>query len=246
MSYILDALRKSDQQRQHGKSPTLLTAQAPTSDTKRPNYLLNSVLAAILLCSGIVVGWLRPWQTKQPVPAAEPVASMPNAPSALPVAPVPLSGLSGMTGKPGNGPLMNQSISAAQPVNLTGQPKTKQYTPALADDGSASPLSQPDTGLQKAPPMQMPSTTPSAGTAAEVDKRVVSLHELPSSIQRDIPNIAISFHAYSNNPKERRVMINGDMVVQGELLAPGLILEQITPDGVILGFKGYRFHQGVR
>lgn len=85
-----------------------------------------------------------------------------------------------------------------------------------------------------------------AGTAAEKEKRVMTLNELPPSIQREIPNIAISFHAYSSNPRERRVMINGDMVVQGEPLAAGLSLEQITPDGVILGYKEYRFHQGVR
>jgi len=41
-------------------------------------------------------------------------------------------------------------------------------------------------------------------------------------------------------------MINGNMAVQGELLAPGLSLEQITPDGVILDYKEFRFHQGVR
>ena len=237
MSYILDALRKSDQQRQHGKSPTLLTAQVPATGTKRPSYLLNSLLAAILLCSGIVVGWLRPWQMKQPAPAAEPVASMTNTPSPPPVAPAPLSGPSELTGTSGHEPLMNQSTSAAQPAHMSGQSTTKQDTPALADNGSASPLPQADAGLQKATP---------AGTATEEEKRVMTLNELPPSIQREIPNIAISFHAYSSNPKERRVMINGDMVVQGEPLAAGLSLEQITPDGVILDYKGYRFHQGVR
>jgi general secretion pathway protein B len=246
MSYILDALRKSDQQRQHGKSPTLLTAQVPVAGSKRPSYLLNGLLAAILLCSGIVVGWLRPWQTKQPVPAAEPVASMPNAPSPPPIAPMPLSGPSEMAGTSGDGPLRNRSTSAAEPANLTGQAATNQATPALADNGSASPLPHPDSGLKNATPMQLPSGTASAGTAAEEGKRVMALNELPASVQREIPSIAISFHAYSSNPKERRVMITGDMLVQGEALAPGLSLDEITPDGVILGYKGYRFHQGVR
>ncbi len=58
--------------------------------------------------------------------------------------------------------------------------------------------------------------------------------------------ITISFHAYSNNPGERRVMINGNMARQGEPLADGLSLEQITPDGVILDYKGFRFHHGIR
>jgi len=94
--------------------------------------------------------------------------------------------------------------------------------------------------------MQAPDNTAPAGTAAEAEKRVVTLNELPPSVQREIPSLSISFHAYSNNPKERRVMINGSMVKQGEPLAPGLSLAQITPDGVILDYKGYRFQQGVR
>jgi len=84
------------------------------------------------------------------------------------------------------------------------------------------------------------------GTAAEGGRRIMALNELPPPIQREIPEISIAFHAYSSNPKERRVMINGDMAEQGEQLAPGLNLEQITPDGVILAYKGFRFHQGVR
>jgi len=84
------------------------------------------------------------------------------------------------------------------------------------------------------------------GTADEGGRRIMALNELPPPIQREIPEISIAFHAYSSNPKERRVMINGDMAEQGEQLAPGLNLEQITPDGVILAYKGFRFHQGVR
>jgi general secretion pathway protein B len=41
-------------------------------------------------------------------------------------------------------------------------------------------------------------------------------------------------------------MINETMLRQGDSIAPGLRLEQITPDGVVLGYKGYRFQRGVR
>jgi general secretion pathway protein B len=246
MSYILEALRKSDQQRQRGSTPTLLTVQATATVPKRRRVFLNSALAAILVCSGIAVGWLRPWQMKQPVPAADPIASTPTAPSPPPSAPAPPSGPPEMIGKPEPDPLTHQSTSAAQPAHLPGETATKQDAPAVAENRPASPLPQPDTRLQEATAMQLPDRTAPAGTAAEEDKRVMALNELPPSIQREIPSISISFHAYSSKPKERRVMINGAMAKQGELLAPGLSLEQITPDGVVLGYKGYRFHQGVR
>jgi general secretion pathway protein B len=62
----------------------------------------------------------------------------------------------------------------------------------------------------------------------------------------EIPKLSIAFLAYSGNPSERRAMINGEMLKQGDMLAPGLSLEEIAPDGVILGYKGYRFRRGVR
>jgi hypothetical protein len=41
-------------------------------------------------------------------------------------------------------------------------------------------------------------------------------------------------------------MINGDMAQEGEALGGGLSVEEITRDGVILGYKGYRFRQALR
>ena len=68
MSYILDALRKSDLQRQRGAPPTLLAVQDSAVERKRPVILAYSLLAAVLVGAGMVVGWLRPWQSEQAAP----------------------------------------------------------------------------------------------------------------------------------------------------------------------------------
>jgi general secretion pathway protein B len=70
--------------------------------------------------------------------------------------------------------------------------------------------------------------------------------ELPLSIQQDIPKLSILFHVYSGNPGGRLVGINDRMLREGDSVAPGLVLEQITPDGMILAYKGYRFLRGSR
>jgi hypothetical protein len=36
------------------------------------------------------------------------------------------------------------------------------------------------------------------------------------------------------------------MLREGEHVVPGLKLEQITPDGMIFGYKGYSFRRGVK
>lgn len=66
MSYILDALRKSEQQRQRGVAPSLFTAQIAADEVeKKPAFLFYGLIAAILICVGMLVGWLRPWQQQE-------------------------------------------------------------------------------------------------------------------------------------------------------------------------------------
>ena len=64
MSYILDALKKSDQERQRGTVPNLQTVQAPlTGEPERRARWPQVVALALLLNAGLLVWWLRPWQS---------------------------------------------------------------------------------------------------------------------------------------------------------------------------------------
>lgn len=97
--------------------------------------------------------------------------------------------------------------------------------------------------------------TPSAVAAAPMpekpaslaqEQRAIPMAELPRTIQQEIPALTIQLHAYSGNPAERLVSINSRMLREGGFLTPDLRLEQITPDGMIFNYKGYRFLRGVR
>ena len=186
MSYILDALRKSDQQRQRGTAP--MTLAAPAVVEKRPAFSLNLVLALALLIAGMAIGWLRPWQ---------------------PVAPNP--------------PPLNQAKAPVPPL-------------------AAAPLSPLPPRVPARPSPQRVREA----AVSETQAGVIALSELPAAIRQDIPSLSISLHGYASKPADRITMINDKLLRQGELLAPGLRLEQITADGVILDYKGYRFHHGVR
>jgi len=88
-----------------------------------------------------------------------------------------------------------------------------------------------------------------AGTAAADAARVqtvASMADLPLSVQQELPAMTISFHVYSGDSEKRLVGINNRMLREGEHVVPGLKLEQITPDGMILGYKGYSFRRGLK
>jgi general secretion pathway protein B len=69
--------------------------------------------------------------------------------------------------------------------------------------------------------------------------------DLPSALQQEIPKLVILIHAYSDTPKSRFILINDRKWHEEDYPAAGLKLEQITPDGVIFSYKGYRFRRGI-
>jgi len=200
MSYILDALKKSDQQRQRGVTPTLPVTQAVAAPPRQTTYY--GLFAAVLLLAGIIIGWLRPWQTEPPAKELD------AAKLAAPLAPLPA-------------PVVQElpNIKAAARLDA----------------------SKPELPVSN----QAPSAAPVAAPVAASGVAAIAMTELPAAIQQELPAMAIQLHAYASNPADRLVSINSHMLGEGGTLAPGLRLEQITPDGMIFSFKGYRFQRGV-
>ena len=77
-------------------------------------------------------------------------------------------------------------------------------------------------------------------------QQAMPFEDLPFAIQQEIPAMAVQLHAYSSKRSESLVSINSIRLRDGESLMPGLRLEQITPDGMIFSYKGYRFQRGIR
>jgi general secretion pathway protein B len=225
MSYILEALKKSDQQRQRSAAPTLQAATVTVAQVKQPVYY--GLLAVILLVSGIVIGWLQPWQTE---PSHQATPAISPAPASHKAAPLQ---------------------EAAETTEKTApQLKTAQALPVSDSTPEVHPV--PKVGAIKAAiPAQLRSampgdTAPEKPPADAAQERAITITELPASIQQEIPAMTVQFHAYSAIPANRLVGINSRTLHEGESLAPGLMLEQITSEGVIFSYKGYRFQRGIR
>jgi general secretion pathway protein B len=56
-----------------------------------------------------------------------------------------------------------------------------------------------------------------------------------------VPKIAITGSSYSDEPDSRIAVINDKVLKEGEEVAPGLLLESIGADGIVLKYRGYRF-----
>lgn len=235
MSYILDALRKSDQQRQRGMTPTLHAVPATVVAIKQPALLFYILLAAGLLGTGVAIGWLHPWQTPAPTPESKPIAAKPptsdlgqSPPVSQPMLPV--------TGTTAEMQMPSQQVVSSVPATVAltdDKPPSEQIVPP-----------KPVVATQKESARPFPEKPAiSASSDAAPGQGVRTMAELPAAIRQEIPKMSISGHVYSAEAEGRLVGINDQLVREGESPAPGLILEQITPDGMIFSYRKYRFRR---
>jgi general secretion pathway protein B len=251
MSYILDALKKSDQLRLRGAAPTLLSAPATSVEPKKSNVVTYSVLAIVLIAAGIAIGWLRPWQSEVPTPAARTIAArssevseQQNATLAAPLPqPETISQQQPKQEQQTQVPVQMQT-QIAKPLPIK-PPVTSSNTPSSAPSKATPKPSLQAIPNKKAPKEEEPANTVTAADTAQM-QGVIKMEQLPLSIQQELPQMTISLHAYSSKPANRLVSINNQLLHEGDSPAPGVTLEAITPDGMILSYKEYRFLRGVQ
>jgi len=68
------------------------------------------------------------------------------------------------------------------------------------------------------------------------------IEALPQAILQQLPDLAFTYHEYAEQSARRHVVINGHKLGEGDQVEPGLLLESITPGGVVLDYTGVRFY----
>lgn len=68
---------------------------------------------------------------------------------------------------------------------------------------------------------------------------------MPPELMKQVLAVPIAAHVYSSQPAERMVIIEGRAVREGDTLASGMTIEQITPSGIAVSYKGYRANKPV-
>jgi general secretion pathway protein B len=68
-----------------------------------------------------------------------------------------------------------------------------------------------------------------------------TLRDLPLNIQNEIPTVTVGGYIYSSKKEDCQLLINKQLLREGEQVAPGLKLERMMPHSAILNYKGYRY-----
>ena len=242
MSYILDALRRAQAERGRGGVPGLHTpavaassaAEVPqSSGGNRLVWLIAAGAAAIAL----VLAWLQfspkasaPAPTPPPAvvasavvqPEPAPVPVPPPAPAPVPI-PTPAPVVIDVTPPPPPPPPAPPVVPQAKPAAVAPAPKT---APPVA----AAPA-----------PQVNPAAPDNAKVATAPSTPVYAVGELPAAVREQLPALQLAGITYSSNSKYRMVIVNGQVLHEGESAGPGLVLERIESARTIWAFRGYRF-----
>ena len=242
MSFILDALRKSEHERQRHAGPSIAELPIARPAARTPPWIWVA-LGALLTVNVIVVAWLLLREPRQePVVGAAPAvetrapvatATATGAPAAAPVEPQPVPG------DPQAAPAPAVTPPAMVTLPREVRPLTEEAALEAAPYADYYPAPEsPDPALLPRAPAQAP---PAMTAAAAMGPRVPTIDELPPQATAGLPQLSLDLHIYAADPAQRAVFINGGRYRQGDALPQGVTVQQITPEGAVLTYRGQRF-----
>ena len=227
MSFILDALKKSEIERQRQSVPGLIDTRPIVRRSRMPLWVaaLCTLLAVNLLALTYVV--LR--KSTVPAPAARPAAA-PVARAASPEA-RPFSPLDGA-------PEYAPEIPVAPPADAAPVAPPPDGTLIEARPARTAPPTG-DSGAEAQPHSDSQLTDAEANT--ETDEVLPTISEISLSGAQALPELHLDVHVYATKPADRFVYINMRKYHEGARLQEGPTIERIRRDGVVLNDQGVRF-----
>ena len=263
MSFILDALKKSETDRQRQNGPALFEVRVAPPRSGLPLWAVG--LGVLLAVNLVIVAWVllrRPATVEVaaavPAPAQAPPQQM--APQ-MATSPTPAQSFQGAQqgqpmGGPGSGTVpvsgtpptapVGQTAGLTQPLQGAGATATAadpQPTAGVVDGSGA----QNDAGAGENPDDYAPAADPGpiqpfSNHVAHATANGVPLYQdailAPGA---NIPEVRLDLHVFAAKPQDRFVMINMKKLHEGDSLPNGVHVDSITPEGAVLSHNGAKF-----
>lgn len=214
MSYILDALKKSEQDRGKGAVPGVQTVHSSSLNYHQEKRSVWPwfLVALVAINVAAVIYFIQSKDSIEPVAETQPKAIIETPAQEKPVI----------------------TTTTAPPTTIASIPSAAAVAPVQA---AVVPV-QKEAPAFKTQAIQKPEPI-------EPVFETVDLYDLPLSVRQHIPALEFSAHVYSSNPIQRSIVINGRFMEEGAMINNELVLTEITSDGAVFDFQGYRFSTSV-
>lgn len=217
MSFILDALKKSEAERRRQSAPGLLEPGFAPARSGLPPWAiaLVALLAINLIVLSVILLRRSTGRADTPVAAVRSVAPASTA----------------AAGSAGPGP------PAAAPIDDT--PVYATEVPVAPEENPIVAAARRPVGAASAPDSRQASAPATDETGA--DEVLPTLAQMHFDGADALPPLHPDVHVYAADPAQRFVFINGRKYVEGSELREGPTVRRIRRDGVELDYRGRRF-----
>lgn len=271
MSYILEAIRKSEalRKKKSHRQPIRLLHAKQQKQTPWGTWLL-AALVTLVVINIATLGYFSQHGAQK--------SAKTTGISAGQSEPVTIPALSRQTGSKSSAPASVQG-GASQPekplafrhahpetegkrARTTSLPFPSASNPSFAQEGgkrASLPSAQalgvkletpPLPSARDAPNDNIPHVVrppepdvavPNDPSRSPVSKEIPLFSELPSELRQRIPPIKVNVHAYSQLPQEQFIIVSMVKYRPGEQIGNELVLEDVTREGLVLRFQDQPF-----
>ena len=213
MSFILDALKKSESERQQQTPAAFATVPSSESGPRAPRWLwvLGGLLAVNLV---VLLGlFLRSSEEPSGTPAVAQSAVAAESPS-------------------------RAAASFAEQIEAARLNESQRTAAASSPSLQRPAASESVVETGPAAEFNTPASTPAP---AKSTATLPTIYELQANGILTLPELHLDIHVYSETPDDRFVFINMSKLREQAQLAEGPTVKEITPDGVVLDHRGTTF-----
>lgn len=212
MSFILDALKKSDAERQRTSTPGFADIPDAREPSRTPRWMwaVGALLAVNLIV--LVVILLRHDAAPERTESIAQSIALPDTAAEI---------------------TFSDLVAEAKEERRAAEAEPPPPAPERAEprDSAAPPVREP---------AKEPAREPEASRGT-ITTALTTFNELRADGALQLPNLHLDLHVYSNTPADRFIMINMSKYTEGEALTEGPLVKEITPLGVILEHEGTAF-----
>lgn len=222
MSYILEALKKSEQERNPNRVPDLDTHHQQVSTSHRRPFPWVWLVAVLLLVNLLVIYWFFIKESAEPRSIAVSIQQPEDVALVEPQPEQPVK----------------VDETAVKEVQAPPQETTQETIKETRPEPEVIEEVVETKPVLEAVPMPKPTARPAP--KKPVFENLPHISELSMAIQKQLPAMEFSTHIYVKDGGSF-VIINNQSLSDGMGIGDGLMLEEIVREGVILSYRDRLF-----
>ncbi|MGZ4995205.1 MAG: general secretion pathway protein GspB [Methylobacter sp.] len=245
MSFILNALRKSERERQalqaENVTDKILLPQPPQSTSKASKLLVFLFIANVVVISGVV------WFIRNNLMSTADT-TLPAASPTLPAQDAKIEAKTIAKSVPPKRPTQKSESEIASIAELIDkekqEPAPSQVKPVITKKPATDAAKRLAMTNDSEPQIQ---TAPAAKVEPEepetipVRKDIPFLNDLPFEFRQTLPKFTVNVFVYSKDPEERFIMIDMVKYKSGQQIKDAMLLKEILPDSFVVEYQNREF-----